>query len=71
MIHSPACGGPVIEAVAILPDFYYASNEDNKNVCTFVIIDHVCRDMTVREEISKHETSAADARAAQHVRGHV
>jgi hypothetical protein len=63
MIHSPARGGPIVEAVAVLPDFENATNEDNKNVCTFVIIDHVSRDMTVREEISRHETSAADARA--------
>jgi hypothetical protein len=28
-----------------------------------MMTDHVCREMGVREEISRHETSAADARA--------
>ena len=35
------------------------------------MIDHVCRDMAVREEISRHETSAADARATQLITKHV
>jgi hypothetical protein len=47
------------------------TNEDDKDVCTFVMTDHVCRDMAVREEISRHETSAADARATQPVTRHV
>ena len=29
------------------------------------MIDHVCRERVVRDEISKHETSAVEARARQ------
>lgn len=65
MLHSPTCGRPVVETMAVLPLFKNATNYDDKDVCTFVIIDHVCREMAVREEISIHETSAVDARARQ------
>lgn len=65
MLHSPTYGRSVVETVTILPSFKNATDQDDKDVCTFVMIDHVCRDMAVREEISRHETSAADARATQ------
>jgi hypothetical protein len=71
MLHSPTCGGSVVETVAVLPGFKNAINEDDKDVCTFVMIDHVCREMAVRDDISRHETSAADARATQSVTKHV
>jgi hypothetical protein len=71
MLHLPTCGGSIVKTVAVLPNFKNETNEDDKNVRTFVMIDHVCREMAVREEISRHETSAADARAAQPVMKHV
>ena len=74
MLHSPTGGRSVVETVTVLPGFKNAANQDDEDVCTFVMIDHVCREMAVREEISRHETSAADARATQlvtkYIRGH-
>jgi hypothetical protein len=74
MLHSPTCGGSVVETVAVLPRFKKAKNKDDEDVCTFVMTDHVCREMAVRDDISRHDTSAADAKATQsvmkHVRGH-
>lgn len=67
MIHSPTRGGPIVEAVSVLPDYKDATDKNDKDVCTFVMTDHVCREMAVREEISRHEISAADARATQPV----
>jgi len=71
MLHSPTYGRSVVETVATLPGYKNTTDENDKDVCTFVMIDHVCREMGVREEISRHETSAADARAMQLVTKHV
>ncbi len=65
MLHLPTCGRSVVETVTVLLDFKNATSKDDRDVRTFVMIDHVCRETAVREEISRHETSAADARATQ------
>jgi len=64
-LHPPADSRSVVETVAILMSFKNVENEGNKEVCTLVMTDHVCLETAVREETSRHETSAADARAIQ------